>query len=52
MKVLFRWSLLKSSVKVQTWRVAVVFLGVDLLEKPEDLSDCERLGRMCLRCLL
>ena len=25
--VLFRWRLLKSSVKVETWRVVVVFLG-------------------------
>ena len=30
-----------SSVKGEIWRVVVVFLGRDLLEKPEDLSDCE-----------
>ena len=31
--VCFRWRPLKSSVKGETWRVAVVFLGVDLFDK-------------------
>ena len=52
-EVLFRWRLLKSSVKVETWRVAVVFLGEDLLEEPEDLSDLELiLGWKCMWCLM
>ena len=34
----------------EIWRVVVVFLGVTFSEKPDDLYDCERVGRMCLRC--
>ena len=37
--VLFRWRPLKSSVKAETWRVAVVFLGVDLFEKSDFEHD-------------
>ena len=39
--VLFLWRPFISSVKEEIWRVVVVYLGRDLLEKPEDLSDCE-----------
>ena len=41
MSVLFLWRPLISLVKGEIWRVVVVFLEEDLLEKPEDLSDCE-----------
>ena len=30
-----------SLVKGEIWRVVVVFFEEDLLEEPEDLSDCE-----------
>ena len=49
--VLFRWRPLKSSVKGETWRVAVVFLGVDLFE-PEDLSDFEHDTRVEVNVVL
>ena len=38
---MFLWTPLTSSVKAETWRVVVTCLGGDLLEKHEDLSDCE-----------
>ena len=55
--VLSLWRPLKSFVKGETWRVVVICLGEDLLEKHEDLSDgepdpCAQLRLMCLFPLL
>ena len=40
-RFVFLWRPWKSFVKEETWRVMVILSRGDLLEKPEDLSDCE-----------